>query len=112
MNDLWTYKDTSWMSDGDLVGYDVEASDGSIGKIDEVTNEAGAASIVVDTGPWIFGKKRLIPAGAVMAVNHESETVTIGMTKDQIKSAPDYEASAWDEDSRTRHSDYYGRHSL
>jgi hypothetical protein len=110
MSDMWTYKDTSWMDEGDLVGYDVEASDGSIGKIDEATNEAGASHIVVDTGPWIFGKKRLIPAGAVTTVNRESETVTIGMTKDEIKSAPDYEASTWGEESRTRHSDYYGRH--
>jgi hypothetical protein len=29
----------------------------SIGKIDEATNEAAASQLVVDTGPWIFGKK-------------------------------------------------------
>jgi hypothetical protein len=111
MSDMWTYKDASWMDDGDLVGYDVEANDGSIGKIDEATVEAGASHVVVDTGPWIFGKKRLIPAGAVTAVDHEARKVMVGMTKEEIKSAPDYDASGWGDDERTRHSDYYGRHS-
>ena len=49
----------------DLVGYDVEATDGHIGKIDEASNEAAGQYLVVDTGFWIFGKKRLIPAGVV-----------------------------------------------
>lgn len=29
------------------------------------------------------------------------------MTKDQIKSAPDYEKDDWNDDSRGRHTDYY-----
>ena len=37
--------------DIDVVGYSVEALDGSIGKIDEATFDAGTAYIVVDTGP-------------------------------------------------------------
>ena len=45
----------------------------------------------MDTGFWIFGKKRMIPAGVVTSVDHEDETVSVGMTKDQIKSAPDYD---------------------
>ena len=35
----------------------MEATDGSIGKVDEATSEGGSSYIVVDTGPWIFGKK-------------------------------------------------------
>ena len=65
MSNVWNYRETSWLEGGDLVGYSVEATDGSIGKIDEATNEVDAAHVVVDTGPWIFGKKRLIPAGAI-----------------------------------------------
>jgi hypothetical protein len=46
----------------DLTGYDVEATDGHIGKIDEATMAEGATCLVVDTGFWIFGKKRMLPA--------------------------------------------------
>ena len=32
----------------------------------------------------------------------------MGMTKEQIRSAPDYDRDDWDDDARTRHGDYYG----
>jgi hypothetical protein len=110
MSDMWTYQDSTWTQGQDLVGYDVEASDGSIGKIDEASNEAAGAYLVVDTGFWIFGKKRLIPAGVVSRVDHESKKVHVNMTKEQIKSAPDYDRDTWGDESRSRHSDYYGSH--
>ena len=61
---VWAYPETAGIQ-GDLTGYKVEAIDGDIGKIDEASNEVGSACIVVDTGPWIFGKKVMIPAGIV-----------------------------------------------
>ena len=94
--------------DRDLVGYDVEATDGSIGKIDESTLEAGRQQIVVDTGFWIFGKKRLIPAGTVKQINHPEEKVFVSLTKEQIKQAPDFdETRRNDDDYRTTHERYY-----
>ena len=108
---VWSYRDTSWSQDSDLVGYDVEATDGSIGKIDEASTEATSQWLVVDTGFWIFGKKRLIPAGAVTGVDHESQTVMVNMSKDAIKAAPDYEKDDWGDDSRARHADYYTPYS-
>jgi hypothetical protein len=103
----WDYRDTSFSQGQDLVGYDVEASDGSIGKIDETSNEAGASHVVVDTGPWIFGSKRLIPAGAILSVDHDDRVAHIGMTKEEIKSAPEFDPDKWDDEARTRHDDYY-----
>lgn len=108
---VWSYRDTTWSQDSDLVGYDVEASDGSIGTIDEASSEAGAQWLVVDTGFWIFGKKRLIPAGTVNGVDHDSRTVMVGMSKDEVKSAPDYDKDDWNDDSRGRHADYYTPYS-
>ena len=70
---------------GDISGYSVEALDGGIGKIDEATNESTGAFLVVDTGPWIFGKKVLLPAGVIDRLDHDSETVFVNRTKDQIK---------------------------
>lgn len=108
MSDIWAYQDSAWTEGHDLVGYDVEASDGSIGKIDEATKESTSSYLVVDTGFWIFGKKRLIPAGVISRVDHDSKDVYVNMTKEQIKSAPDYDRDDWGDESRTRHSEYYG----
>ena len=76
----------------DVTGYDVEATDGHIGKVDEATNEPQSSCLVVDTGFWIFGKKRMIPAGVVQRIDPDEKKVFVGMTKDQIKDAPDYDA--------------------
>src|SRR5215217_8110236 len=105
MSDMWTYRDATWTEGYDLVGYDVEATDGSIGKIDEASKEATGSYLVVDTGFWIFGKKRLIPAGLVSRVDHDSKNVHVSMTKEQIKSAPDYDRETWGDESRTLHTD-------
>ncbi|GGQ74786.1 PRC-barrel domain-containing protein [Couchioplanes azureus] len=75
----------------DLAGYHVEATDGGIGKIDEATYEVGSAHLVVDTGPWIFGRKVLLPAGTVQRIDHDDRKVYVDRTKDQIKDSPEYD---------------------
>lgn len=111
MSSMWDYRDSAWTDGHDLDGYDVEATDGSIGNIDGATNEVSNAYIVVDTGFWIFGKKRLIPAGAITSVGHEDKKVHVAMTKDQVKAAPDYDAETWNDETRTRHAEYYSPYS-
>ena len=109
MNSVWNYRSEVELADRRLVGYDVEATDGHIGKIDEDSNVAGHAHVVVDTGFWIFGKKRLIPAGVVQSIDDENETVQIALTKDQVKSAPDFEADLRDDrDDFDMYDTYYG----
>ena len=112
-SEIWVYRETvvgSGVSKTDVVaGYDVEALDGSIGKVDEASFEAGSAYIVVDTGPWIFGKKVMLPAGVVREVDHEDERVFVDRTKDQIKNAPEFDDSlVGDEEFRGRLGSYYG----
>ncbi len=110
--DVWTFRTDSMISgaDMDLTGYSVEATDGGIGKIDEATYEAGGSYLVVDTGPWIFGKKVMLPAGVVDRLDPDSETVYVSRTKDEIKNAPEYdeERSRDDEDYRGELGGYYG----
>jgi len=107
MTDMWGYRNATWTQGQDLVGYDVVATDGSIGTIDKATYDASAAYVVVDTGFWIFGKKRLVPAGAIESVDHEAKDVRVAMTREQIKAAPDYDSDVLDEADRTRYGDYY-----
>ena len=87
---IWTYRDAT-ITQRNLAGLSVEALDGSIGKVDEATNDVGASFIVVDTGPWIFGKKVMLPAGVVRDVDLDTETVFVNRTKEQIKNAPEYD---------------------
>jgi len=100
--DMWTYQDPTLATmsrtgsdvsgaTADLTGFQVEARDGGIGKIDEASYEAGSASIVVDTGPWIFGKKRLLPAGVIETIDLDNRTVRVSCSKEQIKNAPDFD---------------------
>ena len=105
--DVWTYREglirTTGVSPQNVVGYSVEAQDGSIGKVDDATYDAGSAYLVVDTGPWIFGKKVMLPAGVIRDVDYDEEKIFVDRSKDQIKNAPEFD------DSVVRDEDYHGR---
>ena len=107
MTDVWAYQVTV-TEPPELAGFDVVATDGEIGRVDEATSVEGAGSLVVDTGWWLFGKKRMIPAGTISAIDTEGRKVHVRCTKAQIKGAPDFDAArrnhgAFKED----HESYY-----
>lgn len=104
---VWTYHETFEQIGDEIVGYEVDALDGHIGSVDEASREAGDAHLVVDTGGWIFGKKRLIPAGVVAAIDHDGGRVHLNMTKDQVKSAPDWDSELTVDEWRSTHGGYY-----
>jgi hypothetical protein len=106
--EMWTYRDTV-TTPTNLDGYEVEAIDGSIGKVDEATNEVGRSCVVVDTGPWIFGKKVMLPAGVIDRIDTAEEKVYVNRTQDEIKNAPEFDESRFDEsDYRSDLGTYYG----
>jgi hypothetical protein len=106
--DIWAYTEPSFAST-DITGYSVEALDGGIGKIDEDTYQVGSNFIVVDTGPWIFGKEVTLPVGVIDRIDIENETVYVHRTKDQIKNSPEFGSGRYDDDQyRTELGDYYG----
>lgn len=109
--DMWAYRPESGLAgERDLTGYKVEALDGSIGKIDEATHDVGASYIVVDTGPWIFGKKVVLPAGIIDRVDVDDEKVYVHRDKDQIKDSPKFgdEGATRDDAYRETLGGYYG----
>jgi hypothetical protein len=113
MTDVWSYRETSMLgtdlTSTDITGFEVEAIDGSIGKIDEATYDVGSSYLVVDTGPWIFGKKVMLPAGVVKRIDEPQERVFVNRTKDEIKNAPEFDPSlASDTEYRGRLGSYYG----
>jgi hypothetical protein len=110
--DAWDYRQSVNRGVGarSLVGYHVHATDGDIGKIDEASDEVGSSRLVVDTGPWIFGRKVILPAGTVQRVDDEDEKVYVDLTKDQIKNSPEWDQTTTgvDDDYRGRLDTYYG----
>jgi hypothetical protein len=106
---LWRYEDPAW-AETDLVGYDVEAVDGEIGQVESAIEEIGTRYLVVDARPWVFGKKVMLPAGIVDAIDVTSKRVHVGQTKAVIKRAPDLnEARHHDPRYREALALYYGR---
>jgi hypothetical protein len=106
---LWRYDDPVW-AETDLSGYTVEALDGTIGKVDEASKEIGARYLVVDTGPWIFGKKVMVPAGIVDGVDTRKERVYVERTRDEIKNAPEFDVKRYhDPEYRQELGMYYER---
>ena len=94
----------------DLVGYDLEATHGSIGRIDEATYDLGSSYVVVDTGPWIFGGKVMLPAGTISRIDRSNRTVYVARSKDEIDGAPKFDKDAYrDLGYRDRVGEYYGR---
>jgi hypothetical protein len=105
--DLWTYNE-SLDRPKSLDGFGVVALDGDIGKIDEATYEVGGSYIVVDTGPWIFGRKVVIPAKAIARLDIPGEKVYLRLKQDQVKDAPELDSSADPADRRADIDAYYG----
>ena len=104
--EIWSYRET--FADLDLSDFKVQALDGEIGKVDEATYEAGTGSIIVDTGPWILGKKVMLPAWTIERIDRDERTIYVDRTKEEIKSAPEYDPSGYaDQEYRLRLGDYY-----
>jgi hypothetical protein len=108
--DAWNYREDTDLGDGaEVVGFRIEAVDGHIGKIDEASTLVGDSYLVVDTGPWIFGKKVLLPAGTVNHVDATERRVYVDRTKQQIKDAPEFDPDSYNSpEYREKLAGYYG----
>ena len=105
----WEYRTETGLAGDklDLTGYSIAAVDGDVGHVDEATYEVGSSYLVVDTGPWIFGRKVLLPAGVVEQIDTVENKVYVDRTKDQIKAAPEYDQTVDDAQHRERLGGYY-----
>ncbi|MEU4807174.1 PRC-barrel domain containing protein [Actinosynnema sp. NPDC023587] len=122
----WAWRDPAWLigrdtafdraresagdgesRDTDLVGYHVEATDGGIGKVDGDNGRTPDGCLLIDTGPWIFGRTVVLPVGIVRHVDHDERTIHVDRTKDQIKAAPEYDPDSFDSDEFRHRTDAY-----
>jgi hypothetical protein len=110
MLEVWTYRESLVLEPTvDLADFKVQARDGDIGKVELSKTEAGRSFIVVDTGPWIFGKKVILPASTIERVDLNQRTVFVDRTKEEIKNAPEFDPDRGvDASFRDELAKYYG----
>lgn len=94
--DIYVYPEQAW-STLDLSGFDVEATDGRVGKVDGSTYEIGADALIIDTGPWIFGERIMLPTGVISRIDADEHRMWVNLTKDEIHEAPRFDENRWRE---------------
>lgn len=75
----------------DLQRYRIHATDGDIGAVHEFyfdDMQWGIRYLVVDTGAWFTGRRVLISPMAIVRADWSERTLTLNLTKIQIKGAP------------------------
>ncbi len=80
----------------DLYGFSVAASDGPIGEVRDCYFDDQAWTIrffVVETGPWLGGRKVLISPIAIHALDWTAKALSASVTRDQVKASPDVDTS-------------------
>ncbi len=103
--DIWTSREGVASLADEMVGFQVEGRDGSIGKIDHVSY--GGTCLIVATGR-ILGHKYVVPASQIQEVDLDTETVIVDLTKDEIEASPEYDSSAgFDDDCEAKVGEYY-----
>jgi hypothetical protein len=93
MTDIWSYRDTAREQTTDVVGFDVVATDGSIGKVDEATYDRWrqlrrGGHRTVDLRQEADTARRVIER-----IDYDGRQVFVNLTKDQIRDAPDYDTT-------------------
>jgi hypothetical protein len=106
---VWTYRDST-VRGLDLTGFEVEAIDGMLGRVERMSSDATGGYLVVDAGTLApLGGRVLLPAGVVDSVDLDAERVFVRLTRDEIRRAPAYD---WQVPLEQRHRDefaaYYG----
>lgn len=97
----------------EVIDYNVEATDGPIGHIEDIIAEDDTWFIryfVVDTKPWIFGRKVLVGFDWLRDINWSNKTVKLDLTREKIKNSPEYDPTApINREWETVVYDYYGQ---
>ncbi|MDQ6679852.1 MAG: PRC-barrel domain-containing protein [Pseudomonadota bacterium] len=80
----------------DLYGFSVAGSDGPIGEVRDCYFDDQAWTVrffVVETGPWLGGRKVLISAIALHGLHWVDKALSASVTQKQVKNSPDVDTS-------------------
>lgn len=99
----------------EIFGYSIEATDGSIGHVEDLITDTATwhvRFIVVDTRNWLPGRKVLVSPAWLKDVDWHARSVSMDLTRTQVKESPGYDPEApINRELATRLYDYYGRPS-
>jgi hypothetical protein len=108
------WMDTHLRSANEVRGYDVQASDDSIGHVDDFIVEDDIWDVrylVVDTSNWWFGKKVLVAPQWTKRIGWEQRNVYVDMSRQAIKDSPEYDPSITvNREYESRLYDHYREH--
>ncbi len=80
-----------------VTGYHIEARDGDVGHVEDflIDDETWAIRyLLIDTHDWLPGKRVLLGPEWVQAIDWSASKVSVDVEREQIKSAPEFDASA------------------
>ncbi|MCA9875872.1 MAG: PRC-barrel domain-containing protein [Anaerolineales bacterium] len=76
----------------ELRGYSIQATDGEIGKVDDVYFDDipwVVRYLVVKTGGWLSGRKVLLSQVALQRPDAQARHLPVSLTKEEVKDSPD-----------------------
>lgn len=96
----------------EIVGHNIEAADGAVGHVEDFIVDDDTWEIrylVADTQNWWPGKKVLVAPEWIETVNWIDSKVHIDLTRDAIKSSPEYDPQALNRNYEERLHKHYNR---
>ena len=96
----------------EVIGYYIEANDGDIGHVDDFVVDDDSWEIrymVVDTKNWWPGKKVLVAPEWIERVSWADSRVYVDLSRDAIKTGPEFDAAHLDRDYEERLYKNYDR---
>lgn len=93
----------------DILKFDVYSGSEKVGSVDDLLlDDAGQFRYwVINTGAWIVGKKVLLPVGRARIDEGVRRVYADGLTRDQVKSLPEYKGDPVDYDYEERVRNVY-----
>lgn len=76
----------------DLIGYTLSATDGEIGKVEEIYFDDHSWTVrylVVNTGGWLSGRKVLLTPATVRDIDTVNHSCQVNLSRDQVEGSPD-----------------------
>ena len=87
----WDFPEGSVGHSDSVKGYEVEATDGPVGKVSWADYKPGESYLVLTYRDGRHDSHHVVPAGAVAEVDHEHRTCTLKVTVAEVKATPTHE---------------------
>jgi hypothetical protein len=88
----------------DILGYDVQATDGRIGHMDDLfvdDRDWIIRYVLVDARDWLPGRRVLISTGRVARVGWTDNHIQVDLTREKVENSPEYDPEAPLDDDTT-----------